>query len=307
MISFLRLIRVPNILILILSLVLIQYFLVIPVLSWNDLGQSVDSISFWCVTVSAAFMMAGGFIVNDLNDLEIDAINKPGRNLINTVYSKNTALNIYIALTLTGILIGLYGGWRIHYFGMMSITPVPAVLLWFYANTFKRMPFAGNFVVAFLCGGILLLPLLFNLSTFKAEGLPVIVCSYAGFAFVLTLAREVVKDIEDIEGDTQRNCRTMPIVAGVKFSKFFTAILVAVVLVFIAWFQWQQVQSETFYKSEIYSFSYLTLLVQLPLIAFLILFFNATQKEQFHRAGNILKLVMVTGLLTILVFWWMLK
>ena len=96
MLTFFRLIRITNLLILALSLVLVQYFLVMPFLKIYSLEFSIDVVMFWCVTISAVLMMAGGFVINDYYDVETDSINKPSQNFIGTVYNKSQALNLYM-------------------------------------------------------------------------------------------------------------------------------------------------------------------------------------------------------------------
>jgi len=122
---------------------------------------------------------------------------------------------------------------------------------------------------------------------------------YGGFAFVISLIREVVKDMEDIKGDEKFGCRTMPIVWGIPASKVFagvwlTVLIMAVLVLFVyavlnGWFA---------------AASFVMLLVVIPLVMILRKLYSAVNGGQFHAISTLIKLVMLTGIVSMVFFKW---
>ena len=124
---------------------------------------------------------------------------------------------------------------------------------------------------------------------------------------MLTFIREIIKDMEDIDGDQASGCKTLPIIAGIKWSKIVVVICSLIVAVSIGWFQYLQWQSDTFDTLDYKSFVYIALFVQLPVILMIYQVAKANNKTDFHRASTTAKIIMVNGLLSIIVFWWLMK
>ena len=120
---------------------------------------------------------------------------------------------------------------------------------------------------------------------------------YAGFAFIISLVREVVKDIEDLEGDTRYNCKTMPILWGVNVSKMFAAVWLVVLIVCIVVLQVYVLQFRWWWI-VLYS----VLFIVLPLVRIMINLYRANSKADFHKLSNAVKFVMLTGILSMLFF-----
>jgi 4-hydroxybenzoate polyprenyltransferase len=120
---------------------------------------------------------------------------------------------------------------------------------------------------------------------------------YAGFAFIICLIREVVKDIEDMQGDAKYGCRTMPIVWGVHVSKLFAgtwlAVLTAAMIIVFAYilqFRWW------------INAAYCLVLIIFPLLYILRNLIKAETTADFHKLSNWIKLVMLTGILSMVFF-----
>jgi 4-hydroxybenzoate polyprenyltransferase len=120
---------------------------------------------------------------------------------------------------------------------------------------------------------------------------------YAGFAFILSLVREVVKDIEDMEGDASYKCRTMPIVWGVDVSKVFAGTWLVVLILSMAILQFYVLQYKWWWV-VVYS----VLFVILPLLYILRNLYRARAQEDFHELSGDIKLVMFTGILSMALF-----
>ncbi|MDX1438731.1 MAG: geranylgeranylglycerol-phosphate geranylgeranyltransferase [Rubricoccaceae bacterium] len=156
--------------------------------------------------VSAALIGGAGNVVNDLYDVDIDRVNRPERPIPSGEVSLRTARTMWITLTLLGLLVALWVS-LIH----LCIAFVSAVLLWTYSAKLKRIPAVGNLTVALILGIAVLYG---GLVPEDIEAVPVLVGAL--FAFLTTLAREIAKDLEDVEGDVMYDARTIPVVFGQK-------------------------------------------------------------------------------------------
>ncbi len=166
-------------------------------------------IRMYLLMLSTMAVAAGGYIINDYYDIKIDYVNKPERVVVGKSISRRVALLLHVTISLVGIFTGLLVHWSI---GIINFACV--FLLWWYSNSLKRLPFVGNLTVAFLTGSAI-----WVVEFAMRSGDP-LVAVYSGFAFFLTLVREIVKDMEDWRGDTTYGCRTLPIVLGIRKTKW---------------------------------------------------------------------------------------
>jgi 4-hydroxybenzoate polyprenyltransferase len=299
------LIRFPNLIIIGMSMVLIQFTLIKPILEMNGLQATINLLVFTLLVISTMLLAAGGYVVNDILDVKIDLINKPDKVLVGKKYPLQACWDLYWSLTIAGIIAGLLAAWYNKTNTLMSIAPLEAGLLWFYSSILKRKFLVGNIIVSFLCALALFKPMLFNAATFKIEGLGFLVLGYCGFAFLLTLIREIIKDIEDLNGDEAYDCKTMPIVIGATAAKALIIVLTLFLMIALGWFQYNQTLSDTFRQTDYLSFSYILLLIQLPLVGMVALLLKAKTPLQYHQSALIAKGIMVSGLCSMLVFYFL--
>ncbi|BDS10332.1 geranylgeranylglycerol-phosphate geranylgeranyltransferase [Aureispira anguillae] len=215
-----RLVRWPNLLIIAISLLLLNY--VIIAISWKQ-------ISFWVLFWGTLCIAAAGNIINDILDVKIDTINKPKRVVVGRVLTQQAAWRGYVLLNLLALGLALIGGeWGIGLFFLTAI-----LLLYFYSKKWKKQALIGNLVVALLCA-LVIVEFWWIERSFLTIYWQTILLSYAAFAFLSTLARELVKDIEDVEGDQKMNCQTLPIQYGLATAQ--KGILLVLLLLFILLF-----------------------------------------------------------------------
>ena len=119
----------------------------------------------------------------------------------------------------------------------------------------------------------------------------------AFFAFITTLLREIIKDIEDYDGDKEYGCKTMPIVIGIPSSKFVVVILSAITMTILAYFQVLQ-----FSAGHMKPFYYFLFGLQLPFVFLIWKTWTAQTKKEFRRAGNTAKLIMLVGVCYLFIF-----
>ncbi|MCK6614225.1 MAG: geranylgeranylglycerol-phosphate geranylgeranyltransferase [Ignavibacteriaceae bacterium] len=230
---------------------------------------------------SASLIAAGGNVINDIYDLETDRINRPGRPLPSGAIGLNAAFNYYLLLTLSGLILAV----RVSYLAFAIAFAVFAGL-WLYAYKLKRTALAGNFSVALFTG------LVFPYGALAAGDISAGYFPFL-FAFLTTLMREVLKDLEDISGDKATGAGTFPVLYGEKRGKVFVritaaALFLSTLLPFIF----------GVYKIE---FFIIVMIVVNPLAALAerSSWRNSHGNEGYRRASIYMKASMITGLIAI--------
>ncbi|OFY97087.1 MAG: hypothetical protein A3K10_06765 [Bacteroidetes bacterium RIFCSPLOWO2_12_FULL_31_6] len=283
-----------------LTQVLLEYSLIIPVLKYNNQEIQFTFPYFALLVLSTVLIAAGGYIINDYADVEIDKINKPEKLVIGKHISLNRALNIYAFLSLIGIALALFIALHVQFYVLVFIQVIVAGLLYFYAFNYKSQFLIGNIIIALLAALTILLPFIYEtIAEVKQLSFKYIYFDiayiYAGFAFLTTLIREIIKDAEDIEGDQTANCQTLPIVIGINFTKIILTFLLCILLVSITYFQYQLY----LLNQDVYSQVYIILFIQFPILFLIFKLLKAQAKYEFSFASLIIKLIMLAGTLSL--------
>ena len=324
--TLLQLFRWYNLLFLIVLLMLLRYCIITP-FEAAGLESSLSHFQYALLVLSIVLVAAAGYAINDYFDLAADTVNRPDKLVVGYEIQAKTVLNIYWALTLLGIALGFGLGVKMGNYRLGFIHVFSASILWFYSNSLKRKPLIGNIFVAILAAlsvisVALYEPQLAEVLRYKLKnGLRVafeaitgvktvetieifdngelislilsIIAAYALFAFLLTLVRELAKDMEDYEGDQQAGYHTAPIAWGFGIAKLLAAALVLITIKLIADFQineWLRGQRVTVIGA--------LLLLQLPLL-YLVWQINRARvvPNDFRKISKWLKAVMLAGLL----------
>ena len=309
--AFLRLIRWPNLFFIVLTQFLFYFCVIIPAyhaqhipgtwfLSWPLFG--------WLTTASV-LIAAAGYIINDYFDLDIDQVNKPGNIIVQKIIKRRWAIFWHMGLSLAGVVISFIVCWTIGNWIIGPVNLASVFLLLFYSTTFKKKFLIGNIIISLLTAWVVFVLYIseLDLVTFTREQYYPLAMTkifklavlYGGFAFVISLVREVVKDMEDIKGDEKFGCRTMPVVWGIPASKVFAGVwlivlMTAVLVLFvygllIGWYV---------------AASFVLLLVVLPLGFIVRRLYQAVTTAQFHAISTWIKLVMLTGIISMVFFKW---
>jgi 4-hydroxybenzoate polyprenyltransferase len=300
MLKYLRLIRLPNLLIIALSQFMIQYLLIMSFFKAiaNNTGvfpEHLSALQLSLLIISTVVIAAGGYIINDYFDIHIDEVNKPGKNLVGKFISPKAARNCFFVLGATGILLGFYLSISIDRpeLGLLQLFSV--VSLWLYSSQFKRMLLIGNFITSLLCGLSILLVALFQPESYLNISY---VLWYAVPAFLLTFIRELIKDIEDLDGDELSQCKTAPIVWGIKTTKLIIIFLILLLGSYIGYILYTY-----FYINTVFNFWYMLFMFSIPLFALIYLVITAGEKKDYHYASVFAKVLMLAGILTLYPFW----
>lgn len=265
--ALLRLTRFWNLVIIGMS----QYFAAIFLID----RQLITDWKLFLLACSTAIIAAAGYIINDYYDIKIDLINKPDRVVIGKSIARRYALLFHTLLSVLGVLIGFLLNWKLGLIHFMS-----AFLLWWYSNSLKRQPFVGNFVVGWLTGiSVVIVNVLYDTTNS-------LVIIYALFAFFMTLVREIVKDMEDLKGDNTFGCKTLPIVWGVRKTKWmvYGILLIFSALVLVVNTLYTQLPDYYFY-----------VFLFLPLAFFVIRLVAADTKRDFYLLSQWCKIIMLLG------------
>lgn len=276
--AFFRLIRINNLLLVALSQLFLKLFLIKTNQVWY---AAIFDDPLLYLVIGTSLTTAGGYIINDYYDVKIDVINRPNAVVIERYFSRRQAIIFHVVFTTIALYMGYLVNWKL--FCLFSFS---GALLWWYSNILKKIPFWGNLAVALLSSlSVLALALVYPYKT------PIYFYSFV--IFILTFIREIVKDMEDMEGDLAHGCKTVPIVYGIRKSKVLITILLLLFVLTI-------VTIPYYYITSIYLF---LLLFIIPIvIKILFLLPKADKTTDFHAISSLCKWIMFIGVISILFF-----
>jgi len=259
----------------------------------------------YIVLVLATVCIAvGGYIINNIFDVETDTENKPKNVIVGKFISETKAYNLYIGFTVIGVALGFYLSNVINKPSFASIFIVIAATLYFYATSLKQSLLIGNFIVALLLSFSVIIIGVFDLFPItNEENRPImgllfsILLDYAIFAFIVNFIREIVKDLQDIKGDSNQGMNTLPIVLGVKRTAKLVFALSFIPIILIV----NYIISNLFTAGLIYGTIYGLFFTLAPLIYFTIQIWLAKTTQDFHHLSTVLKWILFFGILSIVV------
>ncbi|MDB5230174.1 MAG: ubiquinone biosynthesis protein UbiA [Chitinophagaceae bacterium] len=302
--AFFRLIRWPNLVFIVLAQWLFSYCIMIPVLRFVHVEPNIYDGYLVLLSLASVLIAAGGYIINDYFDLNIDRVNKPDKLVVEKYINRRWVIAWHFILSIAGIVISFYIDYKtnVRFLGLLNMLCV--ILLFVYSISLKKKLLAGNILISLLTAWTVLVITYCetnNLVTLRHTGVTEKITRlsflYGGFAFVISLIREVIKDMEDVEGDRRYGCRTMPIAWGINVSKVFTGVWMVVLFVTILILQFYILQFAWWY-----SIIYCVLLIIIPLFTAMQKLSKANSAEDFHRLSSFIKLIMLTGILSMISF-----
>jgi 4-hydroxybenzoate polyprenyltransferase len=306
--AFFRLVRFPNLVFIAVTQVLFYYGIILPfAAAVPGARHRMEEPVFWILVVASILIAAGGYIINDYFDLNIDRVNRPAALVIEKSIKRRWAMVWHIVFSFAGLVLSFYVGYRLGnpFIGLSNLVVV--ILLWFYSTTFKKQLLIGNIIISLLTAWVVIIlyvcesrmdlasleapQLEFLSSVFKTAVL------YGGFAFVISLVREVVKDMEDMEGDARYHCRTMPIAWGIPVSRSFAitwmVVLAAAVLILVVY----TLQIHWWWMAI-----FMAIAVFLPSLLFMHRVKEALRPADFAKHSRLLKGIMLAGIVSMVFF-----
>jgi len=299
MLDYLKVIRPINLL----MIVFIQWIIKLGLLQPLQVTTALPLSQFTLLTFAVVCIAAAGYIINDLFDISIDQVNKPNQLIISKRISEKAALRFYIALNITGVVIGFYLSNLLEKPILVTLFIISSFLLYIYASSLKSTILIGNLIVSALVAMALLIIIIFDIYPAIAPSInkkqllsSQIILAYACFAFFINLIREIVKDIEDINGDKNGKRTTLPMVLGrertviLAFSLGLIALLTLLLYIYKNLFMHQNIAL------------YFVFLIGGSLLLFCIKAWHAKTKKEFRMLSLILKGIMLIGMASIPVY-----
>lgn len=297
--AVLRVVRLPNLIIIAATQVLIRYFVILPILNQGNMTLQLSGGLFAMLVIATVLTAAGGYVINDYFDRKTDRVNKPGAVIVGKLIYPRHAMAYHLFFSLTGAVTGTWLSYRagLLYLGLTFF--IVSGLLWFYSTTYKSELLLGNIIIALLTALVPFIVLLYELPLLaRSYGKPatpyvkyllVWVLGFALFAFMINLVREIIKDAEDIEGDTVLGKKTIPVVWGLKAAHRITFILLllSVVLLLMAWY---------YFIPDYITLFYFIFFLIIPIFIVTGLVFRARGSSSYHAASILLKFIMIAGL-----------
>ena len=307
-IYFLRLIRWPNLVFILLAQVLFHFCIYKRL--YPSSGQAVD-FNFFFIVLTCLFIAAAGYIINDYFDINIDQVNKPNKVVVGAHIKRRWVIFWHLFFSVLGIYLSAIvlpfrDYWHIHLSNLLTI-----LMLWFYSTNFKKEFLVGNVVIAILTAWSIAI-IYFSKFTFYQIVHPDIkevanfrfaklMALYCAFAFILTIVREALKDMEDMDGDQKFGCKTLPIVWGLRTTKVYVGVWLIVVIASLSIIQLYIIPFGWWY-----SILYCIIFIIYPLIYVLVKLKSSYISKDFHLLSWYIKIAMLSGILSMSFFYFLL-
>ena len=309
--AFLRLVRYKNLAIVAITQYLMRFAIIKPILGINGFELQMGEFHFFLLVLATMLITAGGYVINDYFDTRTDMLNRPGSVVIGRQISRRTAIILHWILNFAGILTGFYLSYSIGIPLLGWSFIIVAGLLWFYSTTYNRQFLIGNLVIAFLTAMVPVMVVLFEIPMLNREyGATLIRFNHAGFlyifawvgsfgyfAFITTLMRELIKDIEVYEGDMVQGRRSVPIVLGIAYTKLIVGGLIFLTVASLVYLYKVYLMAGFYGETDYLSLSYFVIFLFPPLSLLAWKIIKATRRPDYTRAHSLAKLIMLMGLM----------
>lgn len=282
---------------------LIKYALFQPFLDTTALTTTLNGFGFGLLMLSTLCIAAAGNIINDIYDVETDVVNRPSKVIVGKGVSEKTAYTLFIVFNVIGVLVGFYLSHLVGRSGFFAIFVIISALLYVYASYLKQTLLLGNILVSvmvalsiLIVGVFELIPVITTQNQATQLTFFKILLDYALFAFLINLVREIIKDLEDVDGDYKASMNTLPIVIGreraSKVAFIFTLVPLFGSIYYVATY---------LFTYEVF-IGYFLIAIIAPLIYIAIRTFSAKSKKHYYHISGMLKLVMLLGMLSLLLY-----
>lgn len=314
-IAFLKLIRFENLLIIFFTQYLIRYAVLDSLMVFNGykIPLQLSNINFFLVCLSTILIAAGGNIINDYFDIKIDRINRPDTVVIDKTIKRRVAMMAHWVVNLLGIALGFYTGWKAGNINLGTIHLLGTGLLWFYSTNFKRQLIIGNLVVSFLTAMVPIIVIAYDMPgivSFTQEIFPnetiyfnnvyKYIFMFALFAFLTSLIREIIKDMEDEKGDAENGCKTMPVTWGQRTTKAITIGIISNTILLLSFIVYK-----LFSPAELIPTIYILSAIISPLLYLIWMLYKAKAPKDFSRASVLVKFIMLSGVCFSFIIWYL--
>jgi 4-hydroxybenzoate polyprenyltransferase len=291
--------RLPNLLIIALTFFFLRYLVFIPVYLKYSVSPCMGGPEYSLLIIATMLIAAAGYIANDYFDVFTDRINKPRKQYIGILIKPGSAFTSAVMLSILAVAIAAWLSLSKQSWLMPGMLIVALMVVWWYASMLKRSLLWGNIAVSCMSAGTIVMAWVAEMeySILPAEASALIskvIMAVSIFAFLLSLLREIVKDIEDMEGDLVIKCRSLPIVKGLPFTKKVLLALALITILLLITIQICLIQQQM-----IIAVAWLLITVELPLVYFMSKLKKLQSKDEFHSMSRLLKLIMIGGIVSL--------
>ncbi|MCE2848857.1 MAG: geranylgeranylglycerol-phosphate geranylgeranyltransferase [bacterium] len=302
--GFFQLIRYPNLLFIALTQFLFYYRIIVPYFNNNlQPKQLLQENDFFLLLIASVLISAAGYIINDYFDIQIDNVNKPERLILGKLIKRRWAMLLHLVLSLAGLFLTAIVAMHLDNLLLLGLNFLSVLMLLLYSSTFKKKLLIGNIIISVLTAwvvGVLFITeirlndtVYMQLNQAALGSLYKVTLFYAGFAFIVSLIREVVKDMEDMEGDRRFGCETMPIKWGIPSTKVFVAVWIFVLIGLLA-----AIAFYAMLNSWSWPFYALSFAMIIQFYFLLKKLYYAQLTADFANISKVLKLIMLAGILS---------
>lgn len=294
-------------------MILMRWAVINPILIANGLQLQLPDLWFFMLVIGVVLITASGYIINDYFDRKTDLVNRPKTVVVGVYIKRRSAIILHVIFNIIAILLTSYVSWKIGHIKYSLIFVLTVGILWYYSTSYKRMFLIGNIIVAILTGLIPVLVFMFEMPTVfetysslfetnmvNLNMIKIWILGFSIFAFITTLIREIIKDIEDYEGDIEYGRNTLPVSLGVMNTKYIIIMLIFAELITLF-------TSYYIFINDSYSIWYFIIFITLPFLYLIFILLNAKEKSEYHKASIITKIIMVSGLLYTSLIYYMLN
>lgn len=302
--KYLNLIRYKNLIFIAFLMCLMHYCVVNPWLAVFGVSHQLSGLMFGLLVFGTVCISAGGYIINDYFDTKIDALNRPEKVIVGNTVSRETASLLHQIFSVVGVLAGLAVAFLVKSLTLAFIFIMVPGLLWFYSASYKRQFLIGNLVVSFSAALIPIIVLMPELSLLmqyyyiddlvRTPIIPTLymwICGFSVFAFLTTFIREIIKDMEDEYGDREQECRTMPVVLGLKKTRIIVIGLIILTLAALSIVAFRFIH----FPVDTISTKYFIFGLLLPFLYLVYLLFKAKTPSDYGQASTFVKFIMILG------------
>ncbi len=305
--DIMRLVRWSNLLFLAALVWLMEKWVAVPILDQLAFGEQLPGSILLLIMLATVFIAAGGYVINDYFDVKIDRINRPDELIVTRSISKPAAMHLSLSLSGIGIVCGIVAAVLLRSLTIGILFILVPGLLWFYSSSYKRLFMIGNLIIALLAALTPMLVALANVAVLQLRYATILpyttlqhdlyawLGGFALFAFLLTWAREIVKDMQDQMGDRELECHSMPVVWGDLWTKIFVTALIVLTIAIIGHL-WYHVLPFPIRWTSL-STRYIAFGIIIPLLGSIGLLWAAKIPSDYKTCQQLIKFTMLLGML----------
>lgn len=306
--SFFNLIRLQNLIFIVITQYCFYFLVMVPAFQDTEAILILSFTDLHFLVLASVLIAGAGYVINDYFDLNIDRINKPQKLVIDRFISRRWAMFLHLFFSTAGVIISAYVAFSLDNLLILIFNILSVLLLFVYSSTFKKKLLSGNVIIAALSAWVILVLFLASCQWLNGSLIPVwteqlnevyrLTVIYSSFAFIVSLIREVIKDIEDETGDKRNGCRTMPIVWGIRSTKVFIGVWILVLFGMLAVLFFNLIITGWFAGVLYIMFVLMPLLIRIYLRMS-----KATSKRHYTQLSRDMKVFMLTGILSMFIYY----